>query len=149
MNEATHESPAWRDRADFIIAVKVADIRENAREQLWARQLGERLFELCCIPFFAYQLALGDLVRTDVDYVVEALVRASGHKTFRVWLGRNADSRVKGSVEAELRRRGVLLEWSSRNLVAASAPTAQAAEEALKFLGEQQQRGRLEFEEGN
>ena len=28
-------------------------------EQLWARRLDEERFEVCCIPFFAYDVALG------------------------------------------------------------------------------------------
>jgi hypothetical protein len=41
-------------------------------EQLWARQVGDRHFELCCIPYFVYDLALGDVVEIDADYRLNA-----------------------------------------------------------------------------
>ena len=41
-------------------------------------------FEVCCIPFFLYDVSLGDVVATNPDYVLDRVVRASGRYTFRV-----------------------------------------------------------------
>src|SRR5438552_1837267 len=59
-----HPSPVWRQRADFILQMKIDAPDPTPRyEQLWSRQLGGELFEVCCIPFFIYDLSLGDQVR--------------------------------------------------------------------------------------
>ena len=56
---AIHLEPAWRARANFIIAAEIGGTAlRPEREQLWARQTDEFCFELCCIPFFVYDLAL-------------------------------------------------------------------------------------------
>ena len=45
------------------------------------------MFEICCIPFFVYDLALGDLVETNADYSVTLRHAPSGRFVFRVWFG--------------------------------------------------------------
>lgn len=51
-------------------------------ESLWARRVGEDLYRLVDIPFFAYGLHYGDVVFA--DSVVRNVVRRSGHTTLRV-----------------------------------------------------------------
>ena len=61
---ATHEHPVWRDRANYILQADLADHGLPGRyEQLWARDLGDGRYQLCCLPFFTYGYALGDVVR--------------------------------------------------------------------------------------
>jgi hypothetical protein len=73
----SHDFPVWRSKANFIIRLllKDPDIAQLANsEQIWARQIEKDVFEVCCIPFFAYGLALGDLVKTtiiDGDYIID------------------------------------------------------------------------------
>src|SRR5690625_5461577 len=63
---AVHAHPAWRDKANFMIFADLSESGLSGRwEQLWSRQLSETEFQLCCIPFFTYGLALGDRVTTD------------------------------------------------------------------------------------
>ena len=82
---AIHENPVWRDESDFIIRAYLEENKgRNEWEQLWAKRLDDRRFSLCCIPFFAYNLALGDEVETDGSYVVEGVVRPSGQFTWRI-----------------------------------------------------------------
>lgn len=49
--EAQHADPVWRDRSDFVIAASVEDA-DVAVEQLFARKVSARCFEICCIPPF-------------------------------------------------------------------------------------------------
>ncbi len=82
-----HDTPAWRDRADFIIAAQLREADQPKRwEQLWAGQLGDAEFEVCCIPFFVYDLALGDVVATEPadeqEYVVGVLSVRRGASFF-------------------------------------------------------------------
>jgi len=58
-------------------------------ESMWARPLGEDLFEVRNIPFYAYGLNFLDIVRAvepspDKKPVVLELVKSSRHKTLRV-----------------------------------------------------------------
>ena len=63
------------NETDFIIG---APLPEAGRaEELPARRLDEPLsFEICCILFFPYDVALGDVVQTDVGYEFARVVRA-------------------------------------------------------------------------
>ncbi|UAL29269.1 DUF4265 domain-containing protein [Nocardioides rotundus] len=83
---STHAEPVWRERANFIIN---APLPEAGRfEQLWAKQVGENQFEICCIPFFLYDLALGDTVETapqgSRQYVLSRVLNRSGRYLPRV-----------------------------------------------------------------
>ena len=143
-----HEAPVWRDRADFIIAaqLRAADL-PNRWEQLWARQLGGGAFEVCCIPFFLYDLALGDVVATDAtderDYVVSRVLRASGRFVFRVWFGESLHPH--GPVADELKALGALVERSSVNLLAVDAADEPQARAVAKYL---ERRSELLYETG-
>lgn len=68
MREAVHRDPVWRDGADFIIAARIdpGDTGVDT-EQLWARRIDDGRHELCCIPFFAYDLALGEHAQEVAD----------------------------------------------------------------------------------
>jgi hypothetical protein len=58
---------------------------EHRTEQLWARRVGDDLFRVESVPFFAYGLNYGDVVRADsAGSVVREVVRRSGHTTLRV-----------------------------------------------------------------
>jgi hypothetical protein len=87
-----HEQPVWRDRSNFIINAELPEKDRPRRfEQLFAREVGEDRFEVCCIPFFVYDIALGDVVRTapkgDRKYVVSGVAERSGRYVFRIWFG--------------------------------------------------------------
>jgi hypothetical protein len=58
-------------------------------EGMWAKSLGNDLYEIRNIPFYAYGLNFSDVVRAvqpapDKKPVVAELVRSSGHRTLRV-----------------------------------------------------------------
>lgn len=145
-----HLSPVRRERANFIIR---ADIEEEGLprrfEQLWARQLGETRFEICCIPFFVYDLALGDEVETDSEgYVVERVLKRSGGCTFRAWFGDSNDPGARDEVIEWLRELGSEFEWHSENLLAVDAADDLRAQEIADFLHERERLGRLTYETG-
>jgi uncharacterized protein DUF4265 len=142
--DAVHEAPAWRERANFIVGAPLPE--EGRAEQLWARQLGDERFEICCIPFFVYDLALGDVVETDADYDVVRVLERSGRFVFRVWFGDAFHPRQE--VADELAGLGALLEWSSANLLAVDAADAAQAQEIADYLAEQERAGRLTYETG-
>lgn len=151
MNEQflTHQRPVWQDRSNFIINGQLPE-RDGRFEQLWARQLSDDTFEVCCIPFFLSDVALGDVVQTEPAggrrYVVARVVQASGRYVFRVWFGETAYPRDE--IAQKLEALGGLLEWSSVNLLAVDARDEQHAQEIADYLSEAEARGELIYETG-
>ena len=62
-------------------------------ESLWARRAGDGLYQLVAVPFFAYGLNFGDVVRASP--IVEEVVRRSGHTTLRVVFRRDDEPRAR------------------------------------------------------
>lgn len=118
-------------------------------EQLWARR-DDDLFEICCIPFFVNDVSLGDLVRTQSrdgrTFVLDQVVRPSGHWTFRLWLGESHEDPL--TVEAEFVAIGALTEWSSRHLLALDAGTDQQAQAVANKLTQGEKEARWLYETG-
>ena len=65
-------------------------------ESFWATPLGNNLFRLENVPFYAYGLNFHDVVKatSDSDELIpeiRELVELSGHRTFRVFFEKNID----------------------------------------------------------
>lgn len=144
LTDAVHPEPVWRDRANFIIGAPLPE--EGRAEQLWARQAGDHRFELCCIPFFLYDIALGDVVETDSQYNIERVLEPSGRYVFRVWFGDSYPPREP--IAHKLGAAGALLEWSSANLLAVDAADESLAQKIAGILAEEERAGTLTFETG-
>lgn len=147
--EAVHENPAWRDRANFIIAAYLGEKEGRSEwEQLWVRRLEDRKFIICCIPFFVFDLALGDAVETDENYVLTRVACSAGNFTFRVWFGNSKKIGIKEEIEAHCAELGVTTEWSSPNLLAINAAGMVSAQALADYLQEQQDNQLLTYETG-
>ena len=122
-----------------MLFAEIQDVgAETAWEQLWARQLDERLFELCCIPFFAYDLALGDVFETkrtlEKQHVLSSVISRSGHRTFRAWFEERDDNQAVLELLEKLKTRGHVWEWHSSRLLAIDAIDSQSASELDRLL---------------
>lgn len=117
---------------------------------MWAKQLSADRFEICCIPFFLFDVALGDVVETSPQgerkYVLHRVVESSGRYVFRVWFGESFHPRDE--VAEQLGDLGALLEWSSVNLLAIDAADEARAQEVADFLYNREQLGQLLYETG-
>lgn len=146
-----HDAPVWREQSNFVIsgALQEAD-RPKRFEQLFARQVGDDRFEVCCIPFFLFNVALGDVVTTSPaqgrKFVLDSVVVPSGRFVFRAWFGQSFHPR--GEVAEQLSELGALLEWASANLLAIDAADAARAQVIADYLAEQERAGRLMYETG-
>lgn len=151
-----HLNPVWRERANFIIGALLPPDKDGALrkwEQLWARQLGDDHFEICCIPFFVYDLALGDKVETASElgssYIVQRVIERSGHWTLRVWFGdAKPGEEILGEVLSEIHQLGCPMEFYSANLLAISAPTEEQAIALTEVLSRREHLGHLHYETG-
>jgi hypothetical protein len=147
-----HVAPIWRNRMDFVFdAFLPEDCAPKRFEQLAGRQVADAEFELCCIPFFLYDVSLGDVVATTADYVLDRVVRPSGRYTFRVYFGDGADPKEgpKDQIAAELELQlGALLEWHGANLLAVDSSDGELAQTIADYLQARERAGQLIFETG-
>ncbi len=146
---AVHENPAWRDKSDFIIRAYLDENEGQCEwEQLWVKRIGPRSFSLCCIPFFAYNIALGDEVETNADFVVQRVLNASGQLTFRAWFGNSTELKIRDEVLRRLESMDAEFEWSSPNLLAISVKGHGDAQKVADFLCANEKAGVLTYETG-
>lgn len=153
-NVVVHQNPAWREQANFIITAKLHDKTELSDwkwEQLWARQLTSNQFQICCIPFFTYNLALGDVVETfpeeNKHYVIQKITKHSDHQTFRIWL-HNMD--IHEEILKEITTLGCLTELQIPNgkLIAIDTDSRQQADGLIQILELREEQGDLIYENG-
>jgi hypothetical protein len=140
---ATHPNPVCRAVPSFMLHVAVDDVGDgDTFEQLWTKRVGDDHFELCCIPFFVYDMALGDVVRAEAatGYVIQSVVQRSGNGVVRVAVKRPEDvNAVHLRLHDLLGRLEYLCEWFAPGYVAISLEPARSHEEfftALAELGE-------------
>jgi len=145
-----HPNPVWREKANFIIGAQCTNKADktNAWEQLWSRKVSGNIFEICCIPFFLYDISLGDEVKTDQDFWISEVLKRLGHFTFRAWFGNSNDSSIRDGIIKRVNDLGCLFEWYSNNLLALDAPTEDLAKQLADYLYEQEQLGLLVYETG-
>lgn len=72
-------------------------------ESFWATPLGNDLFKLENVPFYAYGLNFHDVVKATSDSgdfipEIRELVELSGHRTFRVFFDKNVDRKKQEEV---------------------------------------------------
>lgn len=146
---SVHNEPAWRERANFVVNAVLPE--PDRYEQLWCRRVGDDEFEVCCIPFFLYDIALGDVVQTSPQrgrmYVVSGVKVRSGRYVFRAFFEPSMWGSREG-VANGLSELGGLLEWSSASLLAADARDFEHAQQLAGYLFEQQNLGRVVYETG-
>lgn len=140
----THPEPARRADANYLIQALVPD-DPNTFEQLWVHKLGDDRFRVCCIPFFLYDVAMGDVVEWNDSDRMLRVVERSGSFVFRVWFDPGAD---QSSTIASLESMGALVERSSARLIALDAPDDATASALSGFLVQAGRRGDLVFETG-
>jgi hypothetical protein len=139
-----HLSPVWREKADFIIRAAVPE--SNWYEQLWVRRVDDTTFEICCIPFFLHDVALGDIVRASPVYELEEVIESSERGIYRVFFPDGAVDNRK-DVVTRLAEMGALLEWSSMNLLAVDTPSRHSPA-VTDFLEEGTARSLFTYERG-
>ena len=151
---ATHEAPVWMEQANFIIVADLSAHGMQGRlEQLWAKQLGEAEFVVCCIPFFTYGIALGDRVLTsplaERRYVIENVRERSGRGVSRLWL-KNVEEAGREEIKVFIDDQPLLSEWYSMHLLALDVPDdPEVAERVQLFLRQFAERYGALVENGN
>lgn len=145
-----HLHPIWYEKANFIIRAKIfnEDNQLIGQEHIWAKWISEKTFEICCIPFFIYDLSLADVVETDIDQWITSVMQPSGHYTFRVWFGDSKSDAIRDEVIDRMTKEKLLYEWHSRNLLAIDFPNEPVAASFSGYLFEKKTLNELDYETG-
>lgn len=144
---AEHLEPIWKGRSNFIISCLLStDEGGGSWEQIWAQKISNNRFVVCCIPFFAYNLNLGDEVLVSDENTIVEVVKKSDMSTFRVWLERTPSRSVEALVNF-LDSYNVLYERFSENLMAVSC--SESSEKAIAdYLQGEEDKKILSYETG-
>ena len=146
-----HSSSIWEEKSDFLVGVSVpppeSDLDGIYWEQLSCRQIESYLFEICCIPSFAYDLALGDIVETDKEYMVSRVVERSGYFTIRIWFFEHAADK-REYIEKKIQSSGCLMEVYSDHLSGVSSNSEKIKRRLIKTLEKFEKNGWIEYETG-
>jgi hypothetical protein len=144
-NIATHKGPAWGPKSNFIIRADLAIHGMPGRsEQVWARRIDNTTFEVCCIPFFTYGLALGDKVETDAEYLIQRITEKGGHKTLRVAVAiKDEQDRLHEILHEWVDNTGLLYEWYSPGYLAVDLPPDAQHEAIFPTLGQLSEKGEI------
>jgi hypothetical protein len=153
---ATHCRPAWAEYGDYSLSLKLDfdpdDAASRKDESLWCKKIGQNNFQICCIPFFAFNLALGDEViahPTEEGYYDVCVSKSSGHSTFRIKFPSNASKDSREGILRVLSDLGCVSESYSAELSAIDAPSDTVATQVLAFLIGKNEEGLLKFEAGS
>ncbi|MER6464873.1 DUF4265 domain-containing protein [Streptomyces sp. NPDC001228] len=121
----SHEDPVWRGGNHHMAMVDLAPFElPEMLEQLWLREVGEgRGYEICCIPFYAYGVALGDVIENGESGSVGRVIEKSGRRVLRILFSEPhpvVDSRP--ALRRALDSTGLLNEWNGERHVAIDVP---------------------------
>jgi len=100
------EAPEQLDERGNPLVKVLVELPEEAGtsgERLWARPLGDDLYEIRNVPWYAYKLNWGDVVRCEglspADLpIVQEVIERSGHRTLRVFFNDRDVSTVQQQV---------------------------------------------------
>lgn len=122
-----HLRPARADRVDdfFWLWFPAEEGNSYDYEQIAARRVGDRLWEVCCIPFVAEHIALGDIVRGEGEGVV--VEQPSGNGTLWVWSEQAVSEAMLQAVNV-LQEQGYEWEWAPSHGLVISVARSEAVD---------------------
>ena len=147
---ATHSEPVWRDKTNFIIRAELTSHGlDGGFEQLWVRTEDHKLFELCCIPFFPYGMALGDWLTWDESTHQVDVAVSSGRGTVRLAFSPEIErDLVHDKLHGELVQAGFLIEFNTPGYGAIDLASPGHFDLAPRLLGPYVEQNILSWEWG-
>jgi hypothetical protein len=123
-----HEAPAWRPGQGYIAMIDLAPFGfPNLNEQMWLKQLDQARYEVSCIPFRAYGIALGDVVELDNERFIARIIHGSGRRVLRVFFAEprppENGNDARRNLMIEVDSAGLLSEWSGDRHIAIDVPS--------------------------
>ena len=120
-------------------------------EGIWARQVGPDLYEIDNIPFHAYGLSMGDIVRAvprtpTQKPLLTNVVESRGHRTLRAVFQGSLERGQQDQHLESLRVLGARTEWATTRLVAIDVPPSADYEAIVSVLAAHSTDGLLDYE---
>ncbi|MBS0201653.1 MAG: DUF4265 domain-containing protein [Planctomycetes bacterium] len=145
-NLAWHYNPV--QASDFFIRVDLSTHGMPGRfEQLWAKQENDRVFRICCVPFFTYGIALGDTVETDDAFTFQRIVSKGGYKVLRIAVvNRTNETHLHSMLHGWVEQSGLPYEWYCDGYLSVDLPPDAVDVKNMNILDELDQDGEISFE---
>lgn len=120
-------------------------------ESLWAESLGNNLYKIDNVPFYAYGLNYQDIVRATADSEelkpeIKELVTASGHRTIRLYFNSDINKTNQEAILDSMTNLGVSYERANQVYIALDLETNGDYDYVLDKLDEFEEQGILEYE---
>lgn len=147
---ALHPKPAWAKSVNFVANVELEDDPDSPLryEQLVFERLPEQRFRLCCVPFYHYGLALGDIVelveREGFGWTPQRLLARSDYWVLRALVN---DARGASTLRALIESIDAPTETKGR-LVAFAVPGQDVLKRVRAELDDLEIDGLLAYETG-
>lgn len=145
--QAVHMSPAWREQSNLLFTAAIEEHGDSpGREQLWGKIISKNTALLCCIPFFLYDLSIGDLCNISDDFKFISVREAGDQDTYRIFFSHQFDKDSDLILE-KIKAFDCLFEWYSQRLLAVSVRKSISSilSHELQLFEEE---GLLEYETG-
>lgn len=140
------------DEAELTkIVVDLPNHWATGGESMWARPLGDDLYELHNVPFYAYGLSFLDVVRAteaspELKPEIRELVRSSGHRTLRVHFTDHLREEERPELLRELNRLHASFEGANRSYFAVDVDPEGDYGGVCERLAAWEEEGLLEYE---
>lgn len=124
----------------------------SATETLWAERVGERRFRLRNVPFFAFGVALEDVVSATMSegfFEFEEVSLRGGHSTYRIITKANAADAAFQRMWRQMEQLGCTYEQGPGHLRAIDVLPQADIHKIYEFLEDGERDGIWEFEEGH
>ncbi len=133
-----------------LVKIKNVEVNGSAEETLWAKPLGQDLFEIRSLPKFIENINVRDVVRaiaseSDNHPLVQETVSRSGHKTIR-FLFLRASRLNREDILRRLKALGVTVEEVGRELWAADVDNREDYQKTYDYLSLLKAQGFIECE---
>jgi hypothetical protein len=120
-------------------------------ESMWALELGEDLYEIRNVPFFAYNLNFGDVVLATADSPdlkpeVRRVVRRSGNHTIRIIFHEEKEEATRGDLLRTLKPLSVSIERATASQFALDLEPTADVDRVREILDEWAELGWLDYE---
>ncbi|WP_410791680.1 DUF4265 domain-containing protein [Kribbella sp. C-35] len=109
MKFIVHHEPALRADSNYIARIALAPFGfDGEAEQVWLRRTAHGVGTMCCIPFRAYGVALGDTVHISPDgATVTQVVARSGRRVLRALVVEPDPAGAAAELEEHIARAGL------------------------------------------
>lgn len=150
--EHSRKGPSNHRLKKVALNLEPSDWHNHAMETVWAEQVGGDKYRLQNVPFYAYGVSFGDVVRAREiggQLIVQDVLGRDGHSTCRVFLSEGVtsdDDRFK-RVWQPLEAIGASYERANNRLFAVDIPAATDIYSAYELLKAGEEAGVWDFEE--